>query len=111
MYRKIIVALALGSALWILGCSAEDLGRRMDPGYENYIENRSSQQEIIDQTKQEKIKADFAARKSNEESIRKFNDKVNAIAKTKNDEKQDSTETLLGNLLKPSVIIYFPLRF
>ena len=76
MYKKSVLLLAVIFLTFIFGCVSEDIGRRIDPGYNDYLNRRTFSQEIEDDRRQAEIKRDSQNKKNNEEAMKRFNDRV-----------------------------------
>ena len=76
MYKKSVLLLALIFLTFIFGCVSEDIGRRIDPGYNDYLNRRTFSQEIEDDSRQEEIKRDSRNKKNNEEAMKQFNESI-----------------------------------
>jgi hypothetical protein len=57
-------------------CTAESIGRNLDPDYSNYLDDRSQSQRLEDEKKLEEAKYQRTAKKENEEAIRDFNERA-----------------------------------
>lgn len=76
MCKKGLLLLTVICLIFIFGCVSEDIGRRVDPGYDNYLNHRTYTQELEDKKKQEEIKRESRNQKNNEEAMKEFNDRV-----------------------------------
>jgi hypothetical protein len=61
-----------------LGCTSvgESVGRRVDPKYDNYIENRTIYQEESDRKLKEQIERERIAKQKSDESMKSFDSLV-----------------------------------
>lgn len=76
--------------LCFLSCTGEDVGRRLDPGYDLYLKNRTYQQKNNDEETNTKIQADYYARQNNSAAEIQFNSKLDSLSKKKRKTEQDS---------------------
>jgi hypothetical protein len=80
--RVILVPMVLtGCVAYFLNCTAESIGRTIDPDYDTYLNNRTPEQQKKDEEDREKVRANHNSNVRNSETENELDAKFDSMAR------------------------------
>jgi hypothetical protein len=79
----------IGCIAYFLNCSVESIGRKIDPDYDTYLNNRTPEQKLKDEEDREKVRANQNSNVRNSESENELDSKFDSMAREQRQKDQN----------------------
>lgn len=89
MRSNLVLVIIVGCIIGCLSCTGESIGRKIDPDYDAYLNNRTPEQEKKDEEDQKKVRTNQNANVRDSESERELDSKFDSMAREQRQKDQN----------------------